>query len=288
MAKASDIVRLVIAAALCVSFTACDYISSIVRPEKVVAKSGGATLTENDIRRNLDMTGLSSSDSVAAIEHYVKEWAAKNLMYELAREQVSSESASEIDSLVESYRQSLYVYEYELQLIKERLSSQITDQQTFAYYNDNPSLFYLHEPLLQGVTLSLLNSSPDYTAIKLLMESPNEMNMEMIETLSVKNAAKVEYFNDSWTPLSEIVKKSPLPIQETDFKDKKLYVETDSVRTVFLYVNACKLAGDKQPFEFAKSRIHSILTEQKKADFLRSYRNSLYEKGLQNGSVKCY
>ncbi len=292
MMKFRSVIRTVLPvlglAALCVGFSACDYISSVIRPDKVVAKAGGAKLTEADIRRNLDLNGLNSSDSIAAIEYYVKDWISKNLMYELAREQVSDRSAKEIDSLVENYRQSLYVYEYELQLINERLSSQITDQQTFTYYNDNPSLFYLHEPLLKGVILSLLNSSPDFTAIKLLMESPSEVNMEMIETLSVKNAAKVEYFNDSWTPLSEIVKRSPLSIQETDFKEKKLYEESDSVRTVFLYVNACKLAGDKQPFEFAKSRIHSILTEQRKADFLRSYKNSLYEKGLQNGSVKCY
>lgn len=281
-------IQLLVGALLCVSMSACDFISSIVHPEKVRVKAGGASLTEADIRRNLDLTGLSSSDSVAAIEVYMKEWAANNLMYELAKEHVSDESGKEIDSLVENYRQSLYVYEYELQLIKERLSSQITDQQIFAYYNENASLFYLQEPLLKGITLTVLNNSSDFPALKMLMESPNESNMEIIETLCVKSAAKMEDFNDSWTLMSEIVKKLPLPIHETELKENKLYEETDSVRTVFLYVNACKLAGDKQPFEFSKSRIQSILTEQKKADFLRSYRTSLYEKGLQSGSVKCY
>lgn len=271
-----------------VGLSSCEFISSIVRPDKVVAKAGGSSLTESEVFRNLDLSGLSSADSIAEINHYVKDWAADQLMYELAHENVTSETNREIDSLVESYRQSLYVYEYELQLIKERLSSQITEQQAFTYYNENPTLFYLQEPLLKGVILSVLNNTSDYPVLKLLMESPNESNMEMIETLGVKNAAKIEYFNDNWTLLSEVVKKSPLPIHETEYKENKLYVETDSVRTVFLYVNGCKLSGEMQPFEFAKSRILSILTEQKKADFLRSYRNSLYEKGLQSGSVKCY
>lgn len=266
----------------------CDYISSLIRPDKVVAKSGGESLTESDIKRNLDLTGLSSEDSASAIEHYVKEWASNNLMYELAKEQVTKESGDEIDSLVECYRKSLYVYEYELQLIKDRLSSQIKDQDAFAYYNENPALFYLHEPLLKGVALSVLNNASDYSVIKSLMESPSDGNMEMIESLCVKNAAKIEYFNDNWTLMSEVVRKLPLPFLETTFADNKLYVESDSIRSVFLYVNSCKLTGDQQPYEFAKSRIYSILTEQKKADFLRSYRNSLYEKGLQDGSVKSY
>jgi len=207
-------------------------------------------------------------------------------MYELARDEFSG--SKELDSLVESYRQSLYVYEYELRLIKEHLSTQITDDQVFTYYKENSSLFYLQEPLVQGVLMTLLNKSPDYEVIKLLMESPRDTNMDMIESYSVKNAAKFDYFNNTWTLFSEIQKKCPLPIHEVDFKENTLYTETDSVRTAFLYVTKCVSAGDMQPFEFAKSRIRSILTEQRKTGYLRSYRNELYERGLSNGSVKRY
>ncbi len=266
--------------------SSCDFVSSLVRRDKVVAEVLGKKLTESDLNRNLDLTGLNSSDSAGAIDLYVKDWASSNLMYELARDEFSGNK--EIDSLVESYRQSLYVYEYELRLIKEHLSTQITDDQVFAYYKDNTSLFYLQEPLLKGVLMTVLNKSPDYEVIKLLMESPSDGNMDMIESYSVKNAAKFDYFNNTWTLFSEVQKRCPLPIHEVDFKNKTLYKETDSVRTVFLYVTECVSAGDMQPFDFAKSRIRSILTEQRKTGYLRSYRNELYERGLSNGSVKRY
>lgn len=266
--------------------SSCDFVSSLVRHDKVVAEVMGKRLTETELYRNLDLTGLSPSDSADAIDVYVRDWASSTLMYELARDEFSG--SKELDSLVESYRQSLYVYEYELRLIKEHLSTQITDDQVFTYYKENPSLFYLQEPLVQGVLMTLLNKSPDYEVIKLLMESPRDTNMDMIESYSVKNAAKFDYFNNTWTLFSEIQKKCPLPIHEVDFKEKTLYTETDSVRTVFLYVTKCVSAGDMQPFEFAKSRIRSILTEQRKTGYLRSYRNELYERGLSNGSVKRY
>lgn len=266
--------------------SSCDFVSSLVRHDKVVAEVMGKRLTETELYRNLDLTGLSPSDSADAIDVYVRDWASSTLMYELARDEFSG--SKELDSLVESYRQSLYVYEYELRLIKEHLSTQITDDQVFTYYKENSSLFYLQEPLVQGVLMTLLNKSPDYEVIKLLMESPRDTNMDMIESYSVKNAAKFDYFNNTWTLFSEIQKKCPLPIHEVDFKEKTLYTETDSVRTVFLYVTKCVSAGDMQPFEFAKSRIRSILTEQRKTGYLRSYRNELYERGLSNGSVKRY
>ena len=266
--------------------SSCDFVSSLVRHDKVVAEVMGKRLTETELYRNLDLTGLSPSDSADAIDVYVRDWASGTLMYELARDEFSG--SKELDSLVESYRQSLYVYEYELRLIKEHLSTQITDDQVFTYYKENSSLFYLQEPLVQGVLMTLLNKSPDYEVIKLLMESPRDTNMDMIESYSVKNAAKFDYFNNTWTLFSEIQKKCPLPIHEVDFKEKTLYTETDSVRTVFLYVTKCVSAGDMQPFEFAKSRIRSILTEQRKTGYLRSYRNELYERGLSNGSVKRY
>lgn len=266
--------------------SSCDFVSSLVRHDKVVAEVMGKRLTETELYRNLDLTGLSPSDSADAIDVYVRDWASSTLMYELACDEFSG--SKELDSLVESYRQSLYVYEYELRLIKEHLSTQITDDQVFTYYKENSSLFYLQEPLVQGVLMTLLNKSPDYEVIKLLMESPRDTNMDMIESYSVKNAAKFDYFNNTWTLFSEIQKKCPLPIHEVDFKEKTLYTETDSVRTVFLYVTKCVSAGDMQPFEFAKSRIRSILTEQRKTGYLRSYRNELYERGLSNGSVKRY
>lgn len=271
---------------LVLALSSCDFVSSIVNRDKVLVEVCGKRLTENELFRNLDLTGLSSSDSAAAIDLYIRDWASSNLMYELARDEFSG--SEEIDSLVESYRQSLYVYEYELQLIKDHLSSQITDDQVFAYYNDHPSLFYLQEPLMKGISLSVLNQSPDFQVIKLLMESPSSGNMDMIESYSVKDAAKFDYFNDTWTLFSDIQKRCPLPIHELDFKDGTLYTESDSVRTVFLYVTKCVATGNMQPFEFAKSRIHSILTEQKKNTYLRSYRNDLYEKGLENGAVKRY
>ena len=268
------------------TLSSCDFISSLVSREKVVAEVLGKKLTESDLNRNLDLAGLSPSDSADAIDLYVKDWASSNLMYELARDEFSGNK--EIDSLVESYRQSLYVYEYELRLIKEHLSTQITDDQVFTYYKENASLFYLQEPLLKGVLMTVLNKSPDYQVIKLLMESPSDGNMDMIESYSVKNAAKFDYFNNSWTLFSEVQKRCPLPIHEVDFKNRTLYTETDSVRTVFLYVTQCVSSGDMQPFDFAKSRIRSILTEQRKTGYLRSYRNELYERGLSNGSVKRY
>lgn len=272
---------------ICCSMSSCDFVSSVLHPDKVVASACGENLTETDLYHNLDLTGLNSSDSADAIDMYVKSWASDKLMYELARDEVSSDSNKEIDSLVENYRQALYIYEYELQLIKEHLSSQITDEQVFSYYKENPSLFYLQEPLLKGVAVTVLNRSSDYPVLKLLMESPGP-SMDMIESLCVKSAAKFDYFNDKWTLLSDVQKRSSLPIHEVEFKGKTLYTESDSVHSLFLYVDNCVMSGDMQPFEFAKNRIRSILTEQKKSEFLRSYRAKLYENGVENGSVKRY
>ena len=46
--------------------------------------------------------------------------------------------------------------------------------------------------------------------------------------------------------------------------------------------------GEMQPFEFVEDRIRSILTEQKKIEFLRDYRLNLYEDALKSGAAKRY
>ncbi len=266
----------------------CSLDSSILKRKsnEVIAEVGGEKLLLEDLTRNLDFKNLNESDSLLVVDSYIKNWVSDRLMYIKAKQSI--DNLDEVDSLVEVYKRSLIVYEYESQLVNEHLSDQMSDAQMRIYYKENSSLFTLTEPLLKGMLLVAYSDVPDLQVLESLMTNPTENNLDLISSVSVKNAAKFEYFVDNWMPLSEVQKNSPISLRDGELRDGHLMSVSDSVHTVFLYVQEVKEAGDLQPFEYTKSRIRSILTEQSKNEYLRNYRKGLYEIGIQKGDAKRY
>lgn len=256
------------------------------KTEDLVAEVGEDRLYFDDLNRNLNFKGLNEGDSLLLVDAYVKNWISEKVLYNKAKEEI--DDVKEIDSLVENYRRSLVVYEYELGLVNEHLSQQISEAQLRVFYKENPSLFVLTEPLVKGMLLVAYSDVPDLQVLQSLMFNPSADNLDLISSVSVKNAAKFDYFSDNWVLLSEVQKKSPLQIREKDLQNNHLVEVADSMHTAFLYVQEFKPSGDPQPFEYAQARIRSILTEQNKNEFLRGYRKKMYESAIQNGQAKRY
>lgn len=252
----------------------------------LVAEVGEEKLYQSEISSKIDFKGLSEADSMMAEDAFIKNWITGRLLYDKAVEEI--DDMEEIDSLVEAYRRTMVVYEYELKLVNDYMSDKLSDAQMRTYYKENPRLFNLSEGLVKGMLLVGYSDVPDLKAMEALMESPNEDNIDMISSMSVKNASRFDYFMDKWVPLSEIKKNSPLMISEKDLEENKLCTIADSTYTVYFYVNEFKRAGDIQPYDYAQSRIRSILVEQNKTDFLIDYQKSLYEAGIKKGHARRY
>lgn len=267
------------------SFTSCDKFRQPIL-ENIVAEAGGKVLTEQELFSKIDMTYVNERDSLAIVDNYIKEWIATSLIYDEAQKTISNQS--EIDSLVEAYRQSLIVYGYETQLVKEHIATRISKDQLIQFYYENTDLFKLDEPIAKGVFLIVPSTAPDVQVLETLMESPSESNLDLIESLSVKNAAKFEFFNNQWLFISEIQKKCPLIFDLDALALGGMQVQKDSSYYAFLYLSELKKTGEMQPFEFVEGRIRSILTEQKKIGFLQDHKLNMYENALKRGAAKRY
>ena len=267
------------------SFTSCDKFRQPIL-ENIVAEAGGKVLTEQELFSKIDMTYVNERDSLAIVDNYIKEWIATSVIYDEAQKTISNQS--EIDSLVEAYRQSLIVYGYETQLVKENIATRISKDQLIQFYYENTDLFKLDEPIAKGVFLIVPSTAPDVQVLETLMESPSESNLDLIESLSVKNAAKFEFFNNQWLFISEIQKKCPLIFDLDALALGGMQVQKDSSYYAFLYLSELKKPGEMQPFEFVEGRIRSILTEQKKIGFLQDHKLNMYENALKSGAAKLY
>jgi hypothetical protein len=256
------------------------------KTEKPIAEVAGKYLYKEDIP-DIFSSSISREDSIVLIENYIRNWATDILLYEKAQQNIRNDE--EINRLLENYRRSLLIYEYQLQLVNERINPDISIEEMRTYYENNLPLFELKEILIKGLFLIIPNQSPDIEKFRRLANKPTDEDLDALESLSIKNAAKFEYFNERWIPLNEIQRKSPIQIKNKEvFKQKSLFEGTDNSSTFILYVEDFILDGGVQPFEYAENRIKGILLEQKKNNYLRKFESKLYEEGIKDGTIKRY
>ena len=92
---------------------------------------------------------LSKEDSIRAAEAFIDQWIKQNLLYEAAEKNL--QESSDIQKMVEDYRQALMVYEYQEQVLLEKLKTEVSDQDIADYYEANKQRFLSSRNLIKGI-----------------------------------------------------------------------------------------------------------------------------------------
>ena len=145
-----------------------------------LVKVNERTLTKEDVLSVLPKN-ISSADSLLWAESYIKQWVKDNLVYDVALQNLGDENRAEIDRLVDSYRRSLVRYRYQEQLVHERLSANITDEEKRNFYDENQDQFELDHSLIKGLFLKIPIDAPNLDEVKKWYRSTSEASIEKIE-----------------------------------------------------------------------------------------------------------
>ena len=251
-----------------------------------LVKVNERTLTQEDVLSVLPKN-ISSADSLLWAESYIKQWVKDNLVYDVALQNLGDENRAEIDRLVDSYRRSLVRYRYQEQLVHERLSANITDEEKRNYYDENQDQFELDHSLIKGLFLKIPIDAPNLDEVKKWYRSTSETSIEKIEKYSVQNAVVYDYFYDKWVSFDEVFVNIPIQVtNENEFLRTHSFVETaDSSYCYLLNIEEYVAKGKIAPFEYASTQISDMLVNQRKVQFLKNFEEELYNDAIRGGNV---
>ncbi len=245
------------------------------------------TLYQADVESAIP-EGLNPADSLVAAEAYIKLWINDELIYEKAKQNVADQN--KINELVENYRQSLTVFTYLEQLLKEELAKKISEKELKEYYDQHPESFALESSLVKGLFLKIPRSSTEINNFRLWYQSPTEAAKEKIEKASIQNALIYDYFYDRWVAIDDIATNIPASISNVDefVKSNKNFETQDSSYVYLLHIQEYALSGTTAPYEFAKPQITDILINKHRESFLKQVETDLYKKASDNNEIKYY
>lgn len=255
------------------------------RKSGTIAEYNGKTITQEQIN-NLT-AGLNPQDSARVAQQYIQQWATSLIEYDIAKDQTNKN----IEQLVDDYRRSLYLHEYETRLIAQRMSRAMEDTLIQTFYQTHQQHLILSETILQGLLLVVPNQAPKLDELKKKIQHPEiEENIEWIEKFAYQYAVGYELFTDDWKTTSEIFVLMPLEQDNLNkqLKNKRQIEIQDSINTYLLQVTDLHMKGDEKPITYARKEIEEILLRQRQVEFLQEERNKLYNKAIETGKLKLY
>lgn len=228
---------------------------------------------------------VNAKDSAEIAESFIRKWVTDVLLYENAKRNITNKE--EIDQLLEDYRKSLIIHQYQQKLLQERLPKEPTEEEIKAFYDKYKDQLVLKENIIQGILLVTPANAPQLANVRSWVQSGNTKALENIEKFSMQHAISYDYFAEKWVPFSEILKKLPLQLEDqANYLSVRRFVDlSDSTKHYFLSIKASKLVGQTEPYEMARPKIVNLIMNKLKADFISNFENDIYNDAIKNESV---
>ncbi|MBO7546457.1 MAG: hypothetical protein J6T19_07135 [Paludibacteraceae bacterium] len=265
---------LVLSMASCTRFT--EQRARFAGGDEVVAELGPHKMFRTELEGVTNLA-VDNEDSARMADAYIRQWATDILFYEKAR----AREDAELEALVDDYRRSLYVHRYEEKLLERKMPQYVSDGNVRSFYEANKDLYLLHEDIIKGVLMIVPQDAPHTEKVKKWLQSPEE-NIEHIEKYAYHYASGYQLFTREWVSGNRILAR--MPVTEANFSRRVKnndYIELrDSTAIYMLQITDIHLVGEPMPLDYAEPQIRAAILQKRQVDFIRNYRDELYEDAL--------
>ncbi len=274
-------VYIILAGCALIGLSGCNLLQRDAK-EGAVVQVGNNYLYAEDLAA-VTQRATTPEDSARYAEAFIRRWATDILLYQEGK----NHSTPEIEALVEDYRRSLYVAEYERYVVDKRMPKTVSDAEADTFYVHNTDRFILQENILRGALLVIpRDASLQPELKKRLTDLTDEENLEYIEKYAYQYASGYELFTEQWRTGNQILMRMPTNKWQKTLAAGKQYAEQDSTSLYLLQVTDCRLAGEPMPVDYAREAIDKIILSQRRVAFLQQQRKQLYDEAVKFGKVK--
>lgn len=230
---------------------------------------------------------LSKEDSIRAAEAFIDQWIKQNLLYEAAEKNL--QESSDIQKMVEDYRQALMVYEYQEQVLLEKLKTEVSDQDIADYYEANKQRFLSSRNLIKGLFIKVPIHSSNLKSIKNLYRKKDEASLEQLDLLCLQHADIYENFSNDWMTFDDVMDHIPSEIDQSKFLKSKDFLEVEDEHYCYLLrIDEYLLSGNPEPLEFVSHRIKNIIINSHKTSFLHQLEDEMKTEAEKKGQIRYY
>lgn len=241
-----------------------------------------------------DVVGLvpentSTHDSILMVRNYIDNWVRTRLMIEQAKKNLLIQNL-DLDKQIEKYRNSLIIYHYESELIRQKLDTVVSDEEIEQYYNEHLSDFELKENIVKAHYVIVEKEDENAALFEEIYKLPDSLMLDSLESFSKFFA--YSYFLDTatWLRFNDLSDIIPIETynQELFLKgNRHVRLEDEDYIYLLTFVDF-KIKDDTSPIGFEQNNIRQIIIQKRKMKLIKQLRNDIYENAVKKNEFEIY
>lgn len=279
--------RIVIFIVITVFLNSCDTALNSSKGT-ILARVNNEYLDEEDIE-GIVPEGTSPRDSLVLVRNYVNNWVNTELMIQQAKKNLAVQQL-DLESRLEAYRNSLIIYHYETELIKQNLDTLVSDEEVELYYQDHLGDFELKENIAKVHYVIIDNEVELEEDLENIYTLADTLLLDSLEAFCKEYSRSFFLDTATWLRFDDLLDVIPLETynQELFLKGNRNIKLNDDNYTYLLTFVDFRIKEDSSPLDFERDDIRTIIINKRKMDLVKQVRHDLYEKALQNGEFEIY
>jgi hypothetical protein len=259
-----------------------------VNKGKIIASVFEYKLYASDLKEVIP-AGLAPDDSARRAENFINSWVKEKLLVHKAEANLGKEQKN-VEKQLQDYRNSLIIYAYEKELVRQRLDTVVSDAEIQKYYDEHPGDFELKDNILKVIYVKVDKKAPNIAKLRTLTQSEKPQDRKDLESYC-KQFAKNYFLDDNvWLLFDDLLKEVPIETYNKElFLQNNRFVElADSTSLFFVSIKGFMTRNSHSPLAFEKENIRNIILNQRKLDLIERMHNDLYKEAMENKDIQIY
>ncbi len=266
---------------------ACKY--PLFKKEKtVLARVGDEYLYESELK-DLIPEGTSPKDSINLVRNFVNNWVKTTLMVHQAEKNLTARQLN-FDQQLKDYKNSLIIFKFESEWIKQNLDTIVSDEEIETYYNEHLSNFELKENIVKVIYVILEKDLEKDIDLNAVFKLPDSIMFDSLEVLCEEYADS--YFLDTanWIRFNKLQQVIPIETynQELFLKENEFIRLSKEEEVYLVKFFDYKIKDDITPLELEYNDIRNIIINKRKTDLIKKMRNDIFQKAMANKEFEVY
>ncbi len=256
--------------------------------DTVLARAYGSYLYVSDLD-GLVPVGAGTSDSLAICRNYIDNWVKNQLLVSQAEKNLT-DVQKDFSRQLTDYRNSLIIYKYESELIRQSLDTVITEEEIDNYYQANRQNFKLNNNIVQVVFAQVSNDSPKKAKIKSLVKSDLQEDRDSLEFYCLRYAEDYQIVDEDWIIFDELLMRVPIKVNNPEtWLNKNKFVELKADNGYY-YVNFIDfmLRESISPLAMQRNNIKSIIINMRKKMLIRAMKDEIFEQAMKDNEFEFF
>lgn len=237
--------------------------------------------------RNYLSPGATGEDSLSQLRNYVQHWVREALLLHEAEKFVPEDI--DVEALVEDYRASLIISNYEQTIVEMMVDTFISHEELVDYYEKNKEQYQLEQAIIRCQFIKLKNDLQGLDNFREWWDSDNPRDKQKLVDFSTKYADVFILEDSTWYRADEITALIPPgTLSPENMRGNTSLRFTDDDYEYFLRISESVLSTEIAPLSYIREQAIRYIMHKRRLELLEKIKAEVYEREMQSNEIRIF